>query len=85
MDVKFNDTVSAWVMGGYKSNDVKDFYGTWNGKYAVWGGIAAKVSAEATVNAQVGYEDEGTIAAALNVAYTLIHFRYHAGSQLHQV
>jgi len=72
LDVTFTDTVSAWVMGGYKSNDVKDFYGTWNGKYAVWGGIAAKVTGKATVNAQVGYEDEGTIAAALNVAYQLV-------------
>ena len=75
-----------FVLGGYKSNDVKDFYGTWNGDYAVWGGVAAKVSEKATVNAQVGYEDEGTIAAALNVAYEAgSRFRHHAGNQLHQV
>ena len=72
LDVTVTEAISAWVMGGYKSNNGKDFYGTWNGDYAVWGGIAAKASAKATVNAQVGYEDEGTIAAALNVAYTLV-------------
>ncbi|MDR6633872.1 hypothetical protein J2X72_002672 [Phyllobacterium sp. 1468] len=72
LDVTLTDSVSAWVMGGYKSNNRKDFYGTWNGDYVVWGGIAAKVTDKATVNAQVGYEDEGTIAAALNVAYTLV-------------
>ncbi|RCW85175.1 porin [Phyllobacterium bourgognense] len=72
LDVTVTEAISAWVMGGYKSNDVKDFYGTWNGDYAVWGGIAAKVTDKATVNAQVGYEDEGTVAAALNVAYTLV-------------
>jgi len=72
VDAKFSDTISAWILGGYKSNDGNDFYGTWNGEYAVWGGIAAKVSDKATVNAQVGYEDEGTIAAALNVAYELV-------------
>jgi hypothetical protein len=75
LDVTFTDTVSAWVMGGYKSDgdEINDnFYGAWNGDYAVWGGIAAKVSDKATVNAQVGYEDEGTVAAALNVAYTLV-------------
>ncbi|MDR6633873.1 hypothetical protein J2X72_002673 [Phyllobacterium sp. 1468] len=72
LDVKFSDTISAWVLGGYKSNDGTDFYGTWNGDYAVWGGISAKVTETATVNAQLGYEDEGTIAAALNVAYELV-------------
>ena len=49
----------------------KTFYGTWNGDYAVWGGMAAKVTDKATVNAQVGYEDAGKIAAALNVVYKL--------------
>lgn len=75
LDVSFTDTVSAWVMGGYKSDgDVinGNYFGAWNGDYAVWGGIAAKVSDKATVNAQVGYEEEGTVAAALNVAYTLV-------------
>jgi hypothetical protein len=72
VDAKFSDTISAWVLGGYKSNNGTDFYGTWNGDYAVWGGLTAKVSDKATVNGQVGYEDGGTIAAALNVAYELV-------------
>ncbi|MBA8880121.1 porin [Phyllobacterium myrsinacearum] len=78
LDVKFTDTVSAWVMGGYQSNyddaarGQRNWFGTWEGDYAVWGGIAAKVADKATVNAQVAYESEGTIAAALNVAYEIV-------------
>jgi hypothetical protein len=71
-DVKVNDTISAFIIGGYKSGDEKDFYGTWNGDYAVWGGLTAKVSDKATVNGQVGYEEDGTVAAALNVEYELV-------------
>ncbi|MBA8901934.1 porin [Phyllobacterium sp. P30BS-XVII] len=78
LDVKFTDTVSAWVMGGYQSNyddaalGQRNWFGTWEGDYAVWGGIAAKVSDKATVNAQVAYESEGTVAAALNVGYEIV-------------
>jgi len=72
-DVKFSDSISAWVMGGYHSDgDETDFYGTWNGDFAVWGGVSAKVADNATVNGQVGYEDDGTVAAALNVGYKLV-------------
>ena len=72
LDVTVTDGYLGLGHGRIQSNNGKDFYGTWNGDYAVWGGIAAKVTDRATVNAQVGYEDEGTIAAALNVAYTLV-------------
>jgi hypothetical protein len=72
VDVKFSDAISAFIIGGYKTNDEKDFYGTWNGDYAVWGGLTATVTDKATVNGQVGYEEDGTIAAALNVEYELV-------------
>ncbi|MBA8880145.1 porin [Phyllobacterium myrsinacearum] len=81
LDVKVTDTVTAWIMGAYQTNyDEHSFstnlnrnwFGTWEGDYALWGGIAAKVSDKATVNAQVAYEEQGTIAAALNVAYEIV-------------
>ncbi len=37
LDVKFTDTVTAFVMGGYQSDaDVSNYYGAWNGDYAIW-------------------------------------------------
>ncbi|QND53722.1 porin [Phyllobacterium sp. 628] len=78
LDVKFTDTVSAFIMGGYQS-DWDDsttangnWFGTWYGDYAIWGGLTAKVSDKATVNGQVAYEEDGTWAAGLNVAYELV-------------
>ena len=62
-------------MGGYKSDGDEyknNYYGTWHGDFAVWGGVAAQLSEKATVNAQVAYEDDGTIAAALNLAYEIV-------------
>ena len=44
----------------------------WHGDWAAWGGLAAKVTDKATINAQLAYEFEGTVAAALNVAYVLV-------------
>jgi hypothetical protein len=75
VDVKFTDAVSAWVQGGYKSNGDEyrnNYFGRWNGDYAIWGGLAAKVSEKATFNVQGAYEDDGTFAAAANVAYELV-------------
>jgi hypothetical protein len=74
VDLNFTDKLSGWVMAAYKSNGDdfggnNNYFGTWNGDYAVWGGIAAKVTDKATINAQAAYEDDGTFAAALNVAY----------------
>ena len=75
LDVNFSDSVSAWVMGGYKSDGDEyknNYYGTWHGDFAVWGGVAAQLSEKATFNAQVAYEDDGTTAAALNLAYEIV-------------
>jgi hypothetical protein len=75
LDVKFTDTISAFIMGGYQSDfdgAPTDYYGAWYGDWAVWGGASFKVTEKATINGQVAYEDEGTVAAALNVAYEIV-------------
>ena len=73
LDVKFTDTVTAFVMGGYRSDpDKPNYYGPWNGDYALWGGVSAKVADKASVSGQVSYEEEGTFAAVLNVAYEIV-------------
>ncbi|QND50729.1 porin [Phyllobacterium sp. 628] len=73
LDAKFSDTVSAFIMGGYNSDgDKRNAFAQWYGDYAVWGGVTAKVSDKATVNAQAAYEEGGTFAGALNVAYELV-------------
>lgn len=79
VDVKFNDTFSAWVMGGYQSDwdNSKgpggtrrlNYYGPWSGDWAAWGGFAVKVNEKTSLNAQAAYEDDGTFAGALNVEY----------------
>jgi Porin subfamily len=81
LDVKFNDAISAWAMGGYQSDYDSDsfdtdsnrnWYGQWEGDWAAWAGFAAKVSDKATVNGQAAYESEGTYAFALNIGYELV-------------
>jgi hypothetical protein len=81
LDVKFTDAISAWVMGAYQSdyhsdsflsNENRNWYGLWEGDWAAWGGVAAKLSDKATLNVQGAYESEGTYAFALNVGYEVV-------------
>lgn len=82
LDVKLNDKVSVFVMGGYQSdwdNDKgpggsreRNYYGPWDGDWAVWGGFAAQVTEKASLNVQAAYEEDGTFAGALNVEYTVV-------------
>ncbi len=86
LDVKFNEMFSAWIMGGYQSGydnnfdpdtgavdlDDRNWFGTWEGDWAAWGGVSVKATDKATINAQAAWEDEGTYALALNVAYELV-------------
>ncbi len=82
VDVVFNDTFSAWVMGGYQSDWDNNkgpggtrrlnYYGPWFGDWAAWGGVAVKVSEKASINAQAAYEEDGTFAAAFNVDYAVV-------------
>ncbi|TXR50509.1 porin [Phyllobacterium endophyticum] len=50
----------------------RNFFGAWEGDWAAWGGLSAKVTDKATINAQAAYESEGTYAFALNVRYELV-------------
>jgi hypothetical protein len=77
LDVKFNEMFSAFIMGGYQSNYdeglvERNWFGTWEGDWAAWGGLSVKATDKATINAQAAYEEEGTYALALNVAYELV-------------
>jgi hypothetical protein len=88
LDVKVTDTISLFAMGGYQSNysspDVdpvtgvisnlgdRNWFGEWEGDWAAWAGFSAKLTDKATLNGQGAYEEEGTYAFALNVAYELV-------------
>jgi len=96
LDVAINEQFSAFVMGGYKTNDgdIEDiddpfdandgsnFYGNWEGGdddefqggdgFAVWAGASYVFTPQATVNAQVAYDEGENFAANLNVAYELV-------------
>lgn len=87
LNVKLTDGVSAFVMAAYQSDgDVHyervngkgssvrkvNYFGQWYGDYAVWGGLSAKISSQATLNGQVAYEADGTVAGAANVKYELV-------------
>jgi len=101
LDVAVNEQFSAFVMGGYKTddgdfednddpfdaNDGTNFYGNWQGGdcddgdfdggncgdgFAVWAGASYVFTPQATVNAQVAYDEGENFAANLNVAYELV-------------
>lgn len=74
LDVKVNDTISAFVMAGLKDDDAGElnFYAPWNGDWAVWTGFTAKVSEKASINTQVTYTDADDFVAVANVQYELV-------------
>ncbi|MGH6859794.1 MAG: porin [Phyllobacterium sp.] len=87
LDVQVTDAISLFAMGGYQSDysaptfnpidgsvtGVKqNWFGTWEGDWAAWAGFSAKISDKASVNGQGAYEEEGTYAFALNVAYEVV-------------
>jgi len=109
LDVNVNEQFSAFVMGGYKTddgdfegeeigdtgvfddiNDGTNYYGNWAGGecdddeignedfancgdgFAVWAGASYVFTPQATVNAQVAYDEGENFAANLNVAYELV-------------
>jgi len=69
-------------MGGYQSdwdNDngpggsrQRNYYGPWDGDWAVWGGFSAQLTEKASLNAQAAYEEDGTFAGAVNVEYAVV-------------
>ncbi len=73
LDVNVTDAFSVWLQGGYASYDENTgMYGSWGGKWAVWGGAKFKATDNATFNLQAAYEDWGKTAVAANVAYQLV-------------
>ncbi|WP_181178327.1 porin [Mesorhizobium sp. B4-1-3] len=73
LDVQLNDSVSAFLMGGYQSDHEKpNYFGAWDGTYAAWSGISASLSPKATFNSQIALADSGTYALAINVDYEAV-------------
>jgi hypothetical protein len=83
LDIKATENISAFLMAGWGEDDAEfdfdsgdagsyNFYKPWAGSWAIFGGLTAKVSDKATINAQVSYDDGEELAAALNVAYELV-------------
>ena len=54
------------------NRDDMNWFGLWEGDWAAWAGFSAKLTDKATLNGQGAYEEEGTYAFALNVAYELV-------------
>jgi|CXWK01.1.fsa_nt_gi hypothetical protein len=82
LDIKASDALSLFVMGGYKTyddnlfwapgSDRGNYYGTWGGNWAVWGGATYQASEKAAINVQLSYDDFENFAAVANVAYTVV-------------
>ncbi|NGO53479.1 porin [Allomesorhizobium camelthorni] len=83
LDVNATEQLVLFIMGGYKSGADEDFlgiagadrpnyYGSWSGDYAVWGGGTFTVSEKAKINVQLSYDEDENFAALANVNYTLV-------------
>lgn len=73
VNLEVTDALSLFFMGSYQPDaDKPNYYGSWYGDWALWGGLSAKVSEKATVNGQIVFEEDGTWATALNVAYEVV-------------
>ncbi|NGO55595.1 porin, partial [Allomesorhizobium camelthorni] len=83
LDVNATEQLALFIMGGYKSGADEDFdgvldadrpnyYGSWSGDWAVWGGGTFTVSEKAKINVQLSYDEDENFAAVANVNYTLV-------------
>jgi hypothetical protein len=74
LDVNATDTISLFVMGGYGTDDnvTRNFYKTWGGNWAVWGGGSAKLNEKATFNLQAQYFENKDAAVIANIGYELV-------------
>ncbi|QPC87263.1 porin [Mesorhizobium sp. NBSH29] len=74
LDVKASETISLFVMGGFKDDDAGEpnYYGNWGGDWAIWGGASFAVSPKAKFNVQLSYDDYENFAAVANVNYELV-------------
>lgn len=73
LDLKLDDSLSAFIMGGYQSDPEKpNYFGAWKGTYAAWGGVSVSISPTVTFNSQAAYEESGKYALALNLDYEVV-------------
>ncbi len=73
VNLEVSDALSLFFMGSYQSAPERpNYYGSWYGDWALWGGLSAKVSEKATVNSQLVFEQDGSWAAALDVSYEIV-------------
>jgi hypothetical protein len=82
VDFNVNDAISLFVMGAWSSNDDSDwdidginsqnYYAPWGGEWAIWGGGAWKVTEQATINLEIGYDDFENFSTVANVDYELV-------------
>jgi hypothetical protein len=52
--------------------DEPNYYGSWGGDWAVWGGGTYTVSEKTKINVQLAYDESETFAAVANVNYELV-------------
>lgn len=68
--LNITDEFSLWVVGGYSSKETDNqAYGSWGGKWAVWGGAAYQFVEQASFNIQGAKEDWGMLSVTANVVY----------------
>jgi hypothetical protein len=83
LDVNATEQLSLFIMAGYASGADDDFlgvpdldrpnyYGSWGGDWAVWGGGTFTVSEKTKINVQLSYDEVENFAAVANVNYTLV-------------
>lgn len=64
---------SAFVMAGWNTEGAfRNDYATWDGDWAVWGGISVPLTEKVKFNAQLAYDDSKTFAANANFAFTVV-------------
>jgi len=87
VDFNVNDALSLFVMGAWASNDddivdlgggvfdvsdAQNYYAPWGGSWAAWIGGAWKVTEQATINLEIGYDDFENFSTVANVDYELV-------------
>lgn len=84
-NVKINDQFGAWVMAGLASGndsaeELANHYNTWQGDWAVWGGLDYKFSEKGTVYGYLTYTNGNEVDAyskdiyggAIGISYNLV-------------
>ncbi len=80
VDFNVNEALSLWVMAGLQDYDYdrawvigrSNYYGTWEGDWAVWGGGKYQFSEKAALDVQLAYDDYENFGAAVGVNYALV-------------